>query len=339
MFAVALSMLINDWWTYGLYSEVIVASCADPSVSGCHAFCGDTTTIPVQVTTDDYQFEYDDLGISKSVTVTSSSTDSPYCIAELPGGCAYKYWLVFKLVPVLLHVLMFQYLALLHLKTFSPQQRQFDIILGSLHPTLLAPEAGPVQDGPAASARKGADIEVMLAELRHPRAFNVFAFLEVCTVIYVWGELVFPPTFCGEARPLSLFYYPILMTLSDLIRLNVYVATKLVARGRHFDAILVLAHVGLVWTHAWTTCYLAANYMAGLLSVVLAPVVQCCRRYVLGEKHEWAGDATPNPLAAGTSGSDTSIADPDVPRKQIALVEQPPRADGKLTKLSKPEEV
>ena len=62
-------------------------------------------------------------------------------------------------------------------------------------------------------------------------------------MIYVWGELGFPPIYCGAVRPLSMYYYPLLMTLLDITKFNIYIAFKLMQDGHLWGGILAMVNV------------------------------------------------------------------------------------------------
>jgi hypothetical protein len=109
------------------------------------------------------------------------------------------------------------------------------------------------------------DPVALLYALRSPRFYCVFSFLEALIVVYVWGELVFPATYCNDVRPLSLYYYPILMCLLELTKFNLYVATKLCLAKRYSRAVLSLLHVGMVWLSLWISVSLGLYFVCSLL--------------------------------------------------------------------------
>ena len=104
----------------------------------------------------------------------------------------------------------------------------------------------------------------MFTELMKRPADSVFSFLEVLTVIYVWGELRFPPIYCGAVRPLSLYFYPILMTMIDLIKFNAYVFTRLFRVKCYGEALMSLSNLEFFVTNLWITLVLAAAFVIGL---------------------------------------------------------------------------
>ena len=121
-----------------------------------------------------------------------------------------------------------------------------------------------------------ADRLAMVQELQHPRFYTVFAFVELITLVYVWGELLYPPVYCGAVRPLSLYYYPILMSLLDLMKLNIYLGRKLVKAGRALEGVCALLDARCIVTHAWTTVVLGLLFVGGAL--LDAGSLLCCGR-------------------------------------------------------------
>ena len=105
---VVISLVLNDWWTYGggpdvPGNDISLTSCSDPTVGNCFAFCGDVHIIPVNITDDDVVTDYVD-GQSDPQTYEHTQSSS-YCAATFPGYCGYQYWFDFKLFPILLQLL------------------------------------------------------------------------------------------------------------------------------------------------------------------------------------------------------------------------------------------
>jgi len=157
----------------------------------------------------------------------------------------------------------------------------------------------------------------MLQALMRPRVFCVFAFLELVTVVYVWGELQFPTVYCGATRPLSLFYYPIVMSLLDLMKFNVYVAGKLYADERPAMALLSLLNANIAFAGMWVTVVLAVAFVAGPLYDGCAGCVSLLRWVSLSQSQsedpsadgsQWPIVATANPLISlRSSGRGTDV--------------------------------
>ena len=101
----------------------------------------------------------------------------------------------------------------------------------------------------------------MLELLRTPSIYSIFAFIEICTCIYVWGELLFPSTFCGHVRPLSLYYYPVLMSLLDLVKLNIYISYQYFRRDLYTNSCLVLFNMEVFVSNCWVTTALAGMFV------------------------------------------------------------------------------
>ncbi len=115
---------------------------------------------------------------------------------------------------------------------------------------------------PAYSSRRMA----LLNQLSRRTFFNVFAFIEMFTVVYVWGELRYPPVFCGATRPLSLYYYPIALSMLDLIKFNIYVAVEHWKSGCHLDAALAPLNLEMFITNLWVTAALSVMFVVGVLT-------------------------------------------------------------------------
>ena len=309
---VIISLSLSDWWAYADNPDDVVESCANPETE-CYSFCDTDKIVSVQFSDDDYMF--DDEVVPPNKVINSHESTSTYCIAELMGACAYKYWMIFKLVPLLLHILslILQFASWRISGNFAPQQVQYDIMLMFLYPEHKANFSirvsdfdhehtfpGSVGDGDvdgdgdgiqpgcvsgavdSASNSTGdedgtfggegwtefkANRIEMINWLRpgFTNLYNVFAFLEVLTALYVWGELMFPSTYCGDVRPLSLYYYPILMSLAELIKLNLYVATRYAVIGSYSRSLFALFNLELLWTNLWMAVVLAAWFGATLL--------------------------------------------------------------------------
>lgn len=286
--AVLFTMTYYDWWKYSNEddNDTLVQSCSNPTVGNCRSYCSDVVIVHVNITHDDYQF--DDNLIVPQTSRSSYYSNSEYCVAEFRGHCAYSYWLVFKLVPILLHVVGFllQCLTWYHLKLFVPQQKQYDTLIAHRYPDLYTSTNrscyGADTDVKRSRSRCGRTatatdsmnsvlIAPLFSELNKTPIYNVFAFLEVFIVVYVWGELWYPPIYCDAVRPLSLYYYPLLMSALELAKFNVYVSTRLCAIGRYEDALLACLNLEMFLT---STC--VNVLLAGMFVVDLA--VDCIQR-------------------------------------------------------------
>lgn len=314
LLAVAVSLALEQWWKYGHSSsnrDQIIESCSNPIPGNCYSFCGDISTVDVNITTDDFHTVTEG-SVNIDVKHTHYSNDQ-YCIADLLGGCAYKYWLLFKLVPVLLHIVGFllQCLTWWHYKDFTPQQKQYDIIIAHLYPekhdeaVAVAVTAGdkssldviddsknckdsdlfssePIPATTPQSVAPVAPVSVptkgkvnyreMFRSLKKRPFDSVFALVEISTIIYVWGEVLFPPIYCDAVRPLSLYYYPILMSLLDLTKFNFYVASRLYMSKNYEKMLFSLLSVDIFVTNVWVTTVLAIVFLFGVLTECLVRV-------------------------------------------------------------------
>jgi hypothetical protein len=227
---------------------------------------------------NDDDFEFDDVYVPPRLNVHTRSTESDYCIAELTENCAYQYWLIFKLVPLMLHALQFVMQCVMWwvFKDFTPQQKQYDILLTVLYPEVHG-QKGSLSSMVAVSSLfsdRGMDTGKQITrlglvrQLATPPFYSVFSFIEMLTVVYVWGELWFPPVYCGSTRPLSLYYYPLLMTMAELVKFNVYVCSVHLEHGRCIEAFLALLNLELFCTNAWVSSALAVRFAMGVVAVV-----------------------------------------------------------------------
>lgn len=267
LLALVIALLVNKWWKYS-GSGAIIESCSNASVDGCNSFCDDVAIVNVNVTDDDFAIDGDFL--QPTVTQYPHVSVTSYCIAQLPGHCAYDYWLVFKLVPLLFHVVQFilQLLCLWRFRTFTPQGRQYDTIIGCWFPRAMQNLDLKLEShmnlNPSESRVRVAnlrDIPTIMLRLMNPPIYGVFAFIEIFTVVWVWGELWYPPTFCGAVRPLSLYYYPIVMSLLDLIKLNMYVFAKFIKRAKYTESILWLFSLEILVVNSLITVALAVMFV------------------------------------------------------------------------------
>ena len=66
----------------------------------------------------------------------------------------------------------------------------------------------------------------LLSELFEQPYYSGFAFIEIITMIYVWLELWYSPVQCSNTIRLSQVYFPLLMTLLDISKYNVYISMQ-----------------------------------------------------------------------------------------------------------------
>ena len=140
--AMLIALTINDWWLLGPLDTSLVQSCSSSKSTSCESYCNDNSIVHVNITDDDYTVDVytfpSDVEFNQHYNVYS------YCIAELPGHCAYDYWLIFKLVPLLLHIMSFclQILFWVLFRDFSPQRKQFDTTIRCLYPHIPRSSSG-----------------------------------------------------------------------------------------------------------------------------------------------------------------------------------------------------
>jgi hypothetical protein len=349
---VALSLTLNGWWQAN--DDSVVESCSSSAGPGsCYVFCGSSTTITATVTDDDYSF--DDVHFPPQINTYPHYSETSYCVATLDGSCARKYWLIFRLVPIALHLCQFlmQCVAWWLYGNANPQQRQYDVLIAFVYPELLehfCPQkeitvvstSGRAISVTQSSTREGqvtlpghtSSVIAMLRLLSQPRLFSLFAVVEVLCVVYVWGELLYPATYCGDTRPLSLYYYPMLLTLLDLMKFNTYVANQLANSnsGKH-KAICACLNMEMFISNMFLCVSLTCLFFCGLFYDVYRSVhnaiLHCRGEDVPRWPHESESDQsdvtnsiTTNPIFSGkttgivdeealSSSRDLSVDDPD----------------------------
>jgi len=324
LFGVVIVLSMDDWWRYSggadaSGNDVVLASCSNPSVGNCFSYCGDVSVISVDIMTDDVAIDDFD---SPVISTTSHSQIADYCIASLPGYCGYELWLELKLLPLLLQ--LFGLLLQVVLWQWgsgefssSPQWVQYELLLDQLYPQIQTHRGMLPTKTEAESAGDYALTSrlALLNRLATPLFPCVFWFLELVTVVYVWGELLFPPVYCNDVRPLSLYYYPILMSLLDLMKLNIYTSVQLFKAKRRLESVLALLDLRLFFTHMWVTVALGLIFVGALVRDSVRGVWWCvsvvaCRRELLtwSEKtlsvdvelvNVTAGSEVSNPIAVG----------------------------------------
>lgn len=262
--AVVVTLTTNNWWA-NRGQSVLIDSCTSPSAGNCFSFCNDVVTTEVTLVNDDITTVLSMWGGSTTELVNHTGTTS-FCLAEFNGQCSYDYWLLFNLPPILFHALYYILTCVTWhaYQNFVPQQLQYDKIIAFRYPDVIG-EAGEKRGEPIVSREDGLDIFVDIAT---PLFYNVFPFIEVLTVMYVWGQLLAPPVFCGSARPLSLYYYPIIMSLLDLTKFNIYVSTKLFVNKRYLDSVLALLNFEMFASNISFSFVLAMVFLFGLVREV-----------------------------------------------------------------------
>lgn len=266
---VTISLGFSSWWMYNSpkYADTVVESCSNPNVGDCYSFCDNSTTV-VSLTLSDDDILFDDA--YKEIQRIKHDLEQEYCIANMDGVCAYNYWMIFKLAPVLLHTLQFamQCAAWYYFENFTPQEHTFEIILAHQYPHMQRPVAS-ISSGTAPMIKGGSSVMSMIVELVNPPFFSIFAFIEMLTSLYVWGELLYPAVYCGGVRPLSLFYYPVFMCMAELMKFNMYVCIRYLRMGEYCAGALALMNFEYFASNFWISLILALVFAARL-------VLECC---------------------------------------------------------------
>jgi len=344
---VGISLTLNNWWSYSGGTAVprnnnIIATCSNPTVGNCFAFCGSVDVITVDIVDDDLAF--DDVYMNPTLVSVSHLQTTSYCVATLTGACGYVFWLDFKLLSILLHamavvlqMLLWRFGATKNMFP-EPQKEQYDLILMHLFPRICSGRTENGVDGAASSKicvvpglKPGSASWAMKVSLLRcltaPLYPSVFWFLELVAAVYVWGELVYPPVYCNSVPPLSMYYYPILMSLLDLVKLNIYACSVLFKDARYGEAALAVLDLELLATYLWVMVSLGLILVGSLVRECLQ-----CLMHGLGvstgykKRLQWAepqhtaeceksgcvggfGGETVNPLAdSGGCGADVELA-------------------------------
>jgi len=234
------SLVLDDYWRYcgtgagdddtgGGVLQFCSATC-----SGSDG-CGDTCASQCET----------------SVQTSFTST----CSATFTQRCACRYWSVFVLVPLLLHVLQFALQCACHYRyaNFDPQKEQYVLLL---------------RHRGGARADMGADADMdtlsLVRALCDPPLYSVFSFIEAATLLYVWVELFNLPVRCDTAVPTSQLYYPILMTLLDMGKLNVFAAVEAADRGQYLQAALCALDLRTFAVYVYYTFLMSGGFVVGL---------------------------------------------------------------------------
>ena len=218
-------------------------------------------------------------------------------------------------------------------RDFSPQEKQYNVMLSHLYPDLFCLDSetlttnsadsnstctgGTGSDSSGVVGVDGTDVvkgtassiscignnySVMFRDLTQRPNDSIFSFLEILTVVYVWGELQYPSVYCGSVRPLSLYYYPIVMSLLDLTKFNVYVCTRLYYSKRYRVAVLAVLDFGMFITNTWVTAVLAVMFVVGLATEAFMWVYLRVYYSTLTVTY---GSAWPTQLVSSKTASDT----------------------------------
>lgn len=298
-----ISLTLDNWWRFGSAGSHsgVVDSCSNPDHTICSSFCNDTYIVDVPIAHDDYTLD-DDVFARPRIHRGSNPFSESYCIAFFRKDCAYEYWLTFRLVPICMHAVAFlmQFAVWWYYKTFTPQQEQFNTIISYRFPEV------PGAEEVALSGDSMQDFVSMLRQLMKRPSDSIFSFLQVATVLYAWGELWFPPIFCNDIRPLSLYYFPIMITLIDFTHFNLFVARRLVATKKYHHATLALLHVEMFFVYITVSLLLSGVFVAGVVSDLCGRVWWQCMRiaYSLGGANifsiSWPEKAPHERSTAGT---------------------------------------
>jgi len=322
LFGTAVALSLPDWWRYSGGSDVpgndvVLASCSNPTIGNCFSYCGDVDVITVNIATDDVVVG-DDYYVNPRAETTSHSQITGYCVALLPGYCGYELWLDLKLLPLLLQLFAVVLQVVLWQWgssgfTSTPQRAQYELLLGQLYPqvqTSRGVDLKKTENEPPGNCL--ASRLALLRRLATPLFPCVFWFLELVTVVYVWSELLFPPVYCGSVPPLSLYYYPILMSLLDLMKLNIYTSLELFKAKRRLESVLALLDLQLFFTHMWVTVALGLIFVGAVVRDSVRGVWWCVS-VVTGRRESplaWADKAQPTDVELATVAAGGDVSNP-----------------------------
>jgi hypothetical protein len=295
-----ISMTLTDWWTYGDkdVNSRVLGSCSNTNVDACHSFCHDTFVVAVTIEHDDFVIDDDLFGRPVVHRGENPYTES-YCVANFKEDCAYRYWMMFRLVPIFLHIIGFllQFVMWWYYSNFTPQQEQFNCIIAYWFPEVVLTDTVQAEEVPVR------DFGALLRRLVKRPSDSIFSFLNVITILFVWTELWWPPLYCNPLRPLSLYYYPILISMLDISHFNFFVATRLAAMKEYRRAVLALLNVEMLAVYLTVSMLLSVVFAAGCISDLGQRLYWLCIRMFYctsRERTEAAWPQSPKQRSAGT---------------------------------------
>ena len=242
-FVIFIIFTLNSYWRHcggagGGAGVDIVESCSSSAPGDCYAYCGDTVDTLITIN--------DDMSLQHLTT-------TGYCTASFSGECACTYWQTFMLVPTLLHALQLVLVLATRSYKVDPQQLHYNIMYKHLQGS--APALRP-----------------MLEELFQQPYYCVFSFFEIGTFVYVWLELVYAPVRCGEGIMLSELYFPLVMTVVDFSKFNVYLCVQHAKQYQWEAAAAALFNLYYLVLYSVVTSCLGILYGV----TVIHSVVTCC---------------------------------------------------------------
>ena len=249
---IVLSLGFTRWWSYSgsQYNNDVVDSCSSTELDVCGTFCDHNSTLTLVTTNDDVYHHH--------------FTTEGYCTAELTQSCAYDYWMIFRLVPIVMHIVQFmlQWICWYKFRNFVPQFVQFELISNYL--LIDHVEDSPTESS-SASTNVSSSFNELMSELYKPPFYSVFAFIELMTALYVWSELYFPPINCTSVIPLSYYYYPLLMTMLEMGKLNVYLSLRQIRNKNGYQAVFLVFNAKVFFFNFVITCMLGLAFLPNIL--------------------------------------------------------------------------
>ena len=125
---------------------------------------------------------------------------------------------------------------------------------------------------PEVPGNESISFTAMLGQLTSRPLFSVFPFLEVAIAVYVWSELLYPSTNCNNITPLSSYYYPILMTLFDMSKFNVYVAGKHFTTGQYLTSIAACFDLNSFFFYMLLSIILSVHFVYSVVQLLFTSV-------------------------------------------------------------------
>ena len=105
--------------------------------------------------------------------------------------------------------------------------------------------------------------------LYYPVFYNGFFCLELFTALYVWSALLYAPVSCSTGVATSTLYYPILMTIMDFGKLNVYIASNHWIDEEYYQCISALFSIHIFAWNSFITTFYGFYFICGGLYEVL----------------------------------------------------------------------
>ena len=176
-----------------------------------------------------------------------------------------------------LFVLFLQCWCLYKDHDFIPQKLQYNIIIQYLYPD----KESRIEKWEGSSSMS---FRSMLMRLMDRPFYNIFPFIEFSIALYVWGELLYPSTNCNNVPPLSSYYYPILMTLFDMCKLNLYNAGIHMEKNEYMHAIAASFDLYSIFFYIVLSAVLGIHFIYYIVKWACVSIYYILKQCIRGNK-------------------------------------------------------